>query len=64
MLGRVANTEEKMEMEHKSMASVVSQAKQVELQIIHQQEGLVSREAQLFVQLTKLQEEVSSLVSD
>ena len=45
-------------MEHKSMSNVVSQAKQVELQIVHQQEGLVSREAQLVLQLTKLQEDV------
>lgn len=59
MKGRVTKTEERMEMEQKSMTQVLSQAKQVELQLATQQEGMVNRETQLVLQLQKIQEDVS-----
>ena len=47
-----------MELENKSMSHVISQAKQIEVQLINQQENLSNREQQLMLQVTKLQEEV------
>ena len=47
-----------MEVENKSMSNILSQAKQVETQLVNQQERLNSREAQLGIQVQKLQEEV------
>ena len=48
-----------MDMENKSMSNILSQAKQVETQLVNQQERLTSKEAQLHLQVQKLQEEVS-----
>ena len=56
--GRVGKTEERMEMENKSMSNILSQAKQVETQLVNQQERLSSKEAQLHMQVQKMQEEV------
>lgn len=64
LLGRVTKTEERMEMEQKSMTQVLSQAKQVELQLATQQEGMVNRETQLVLQLQKIQEDVSILKTE
>ena len=47
-----------MEIENKSMSNILSQAKQVETQLINQQERLNSKEAQLHMQVQKMQEEV------
>ena len=40
------------------MSNILSQAKQVETQLINQQERLNSKEAQLHMQVQKMQEEV------
>ncbi|XP_057310395.1 protein PFC0760c-like isoform X3 [Hydractinia symbiolongicarpus] len=64
LLGRVTKTEERMEMEQKSMTQVLSQTKQVELQLATQQEGMVNRETQLVLRLQKIQEDVSILKTE
>lgn len=47
-----------MEMENKSLSNILSQAKQVETQLVNQQEKLNNKESQLHMQVQKLQEEV------
>lgn len=51
-----------MEMENKSMSNILSQAKQVETQLVNQQERLSSKEAQLHMQVQKMQEEVKRML--
>ena len=52
-----------MQLEHKSVTSVISQAKNVEQQLVTQQEQLVSKENQLAIQIHRLQEEVGLIIS-
>ena len=52
-----------MQLEHKSVTSVISQAKNVEQQLVTQQEQLVSKENQLAIQIQRLQEEVGLITS-
>eukprot|EP00111_Clytia_hemisphaerica_P016773 TCONS_00049746-protein len=61
LLNRVGKNEERMEMENKSMSNILSQAKQVETQLVNQQERLSAKETQLHMQVQKLQDEMSIL---
>ena len=45
-------------MEQKNVGNILSQAKQIEMQLIQQQEQLVSKDGQLAIQVHRLQEEV------
>lgn len=58
-LDRVSKTEERMEMENKSISNILSQARQVETQLVNNQEKLSAKESQLHLQVQKLQEEVT-----
>ena len=49
-------------MENKSMSNILSQAKQVETQLVNQQERLSNKEAQLHMQVQKMHEEVGCLL--
>ena len=51
-----------MEMENKSMSNILSQAKQVETQLVNQQERLSAKETQLHMQVQKLQDEVGFVI--
>ena len=62
-IARVSKAEERMQLEHKSVTSVISQAKNVEQQLVTQQEQLVSKENQLAIQIQRLQEEVRFIIS-
>ena len=62
-IARVSKAEERMQLEHKSVTSVISQAKNVEQQLVTQQEQLVSKENQLAIQIQRLQEEVRFILS-
>ena len=53
-IARVSKAEERMQSEHKSVTSVISQAKNVEPQLVKQQEQLVSKENQLAITNTKV----------
>ena len=44
------------------MGNIVTQAKHIEMQLIQQQEQLVSKDGQLAIQVHKLQEEVKLFV--
>ena len=62
-IARVSKAEERMQLEHKSVTSVISQAKNVEQQLVTQQEQLISKENQLAIQIQRLQEEVRFIIS-
>ena len=49
-----------MDIEQKSVTNLISQAKQVELQLVGQQEQSKSKESQLTLKVQRLQEEVST----
>ena len=55
---RVSKNEERFDVENKTMANILSQAKQIELQLMSKQEQLASRDGQNTLYFHRLQEEV------